>query len=135
MPKPDGGYKTELMHRIILTRKLGCEIAPGMVPDHEDGNGLNNRRYNLRESTGGQNQRNRRKHIAKTSQYIGVSWYKATGKWTAQIGVSPVGAKRKQIHLGYYTSELAAALAREAYINLHPELNARSNFPKEEQIS
>jgi hypothetical protein len=37
----------------------------------------------------------------------------------------------KKVHLGYYETELAAALAREAYINLHPELNARANFPEE----
>ena len=128
VPKPSGGRKTEPMHRVVLARKLGREITPGMMPDHKDGDGLNNQRYNLSEVTHRGNQENQ--HIAKTSQYLGVSWDKESGKWKAQIGVSPVGAKRKGINLGRYATELEAALAREAYINAHPELNAGSNFIK-----
>ena len=109
------------MHRLVLVRKLGRDIAPGMMPDHEDGNGLNNHRSNLFEVTGRGNLEN--KHIAKTSRYIGVSRHKASGKWQANIRVPG-----KQLYLGLYPTELAAALAREAYIIAHPELMARPNF-------
>ena len=122
--KPGGKRKHERMHRVVLARKLGREIAPGMVPDHEDGNGLNNQRYNLSEVWPRGNGENL--HVSKTSQYIGVSWHKASGKWQANIW------NGKKIHIGYYATELAAALAREAYINLHPELNAKSNFIKKQ---
>ena len=127
VPKPGGGQKTVYMHGIVLAEKLGRPIAPGMMPDHIDGNGLNNQRYNLREATVGQNGRNCRKHSANpSSKYVGVSWHKTVGKWQVNIRVNG-----KKVHLGYYETELAAALAREAYINLHPELNARANFPEE----
>ena len=122
--KPDGKQKKERMHRVVLARKIGREITPGMVPDHEDGNGLNNQCYNLREATGGQNLRNCRKHSANpSSQHVGVSRFKRDGKWQAYIQVGG-----KMVHLGYYETELEAMLAREAYINLHPELLAKSNF-------
>ena len=124
LPRVNGKQKTERMHRVVLERKLGREIAPGMVPDHEDGNGLNNQRYNLSEVWPRGNSENQ--HIAKTSQHTGVSWYKRYGKWRATI------RNGKKIHIGYYATELAAALAREAYINLHPELNAKSNFIKKQ---
>ena len=127
LPRVNGKRKREYMHRVVLARRLDREIAPGMMPDHEDGNGLNNQRYNLREVTHRGNNEN--VHIAKTSQHIGVCWDKARGKWLATI------KNGKYIYLGSFSTELKAALAREAYINLHPDLNARSNFPKEEQIS
>jgi hypothetical protein len=122
VPKPGGGQNTERMHRIVLARKLGREIAPGMVPDHEDGNGLNNQRYNLREVTGGQNMRNCRKRSANpSSKHLGVSWFRDRSKWRADI------SNGKKIYLGSYETELEAALAREAYITAHPELMAKSN--------
>jgi hypothetical protein len=122
LPRVNGKQKTEYMHRIVLARKLERAIKPGMMPDHEDGNGLNNQRYNLSEVTNRGNQENQ--HIAKTSTYTGVCWHKVTSKWVTQIQV-----KTKTIYLGIYTTELEAALAREGYINAHPELNAKSNFP------
>jgi hypothetical protein len=57
-----------------------------MECDHEDGDGLNNQRDNLFEKTHRGNQENQ--HVTKTSQYLGVSRHKATGKWRAQIRVA-----------------------------------------------
>ena len=126
VPNPDGvvpRQKKEHMHRIVLSRKLGREITPGMECDHEDGNGLNNQRTNLFEKTRRENGENL--HIAKTSLYLGVSWNKGHAKWRAQIWV--LG---KVLHLGYHETELEAALAREACITARPELMAKSNFIK-----
>jgi hypothetical protein len=123
LPRVGGKKKHEHMHRVVLARKLGRDISPGMMPDHEDGNGLNNQRENLSEKTRRGNGENR--HVAKTSKYLGVSWCKEYGKWRAQIWVN-----RKCISLGSHNTELAAALAREDYISAYPELNATTNFIK-----
>ena len=111
----------ERMHRMVLARKLGRPIDPGMQCDHEDGDGLNNMRANLFEVTHRGNGENR--HIAKTSKYLGVSRNKC-GRWLAQI------KNVKKRCLGLHDTELAAAIAREQYIFERPELGARSNLPK-----
>jgi hypothetical protein len=116
-----GGRRHEFMHRVVLTRKLGRAITEGMDTDHDDGNGLNNQRENLLEVTRRGNIENL--HIAKSSQYLGVSWIKRDKKWRAQIMASG-----KVIRIGCYATELEAALARESYVAEHPELLASSNF-------
>ena len=55
---------------------------------------------------------------------MGVDRYRPNGKWRARIRIPG-----KHVSLGYYDTELAAALAREAYIVAHIELHATSNFP------
>jgi len=42
----------------------------------------------------------------RKSNYVGVSWYKRTRKWAAQINF-----KGKRKHLGYFSSEIEAARA------------------------
>ena len=127
VPRPGGGKSQERMHQVVLARKIGRPIAVGMECDHHNGDGLDNQRENLFEVTKAQNQRNCRRHAANpSSQYLGVNWEKSRGTWRARVKVSG-----KQIHLGYYATELEAAQAREAFIGEQPELNARTNFPKE----
>ena len=76
------------MHRQILN-------APkGMVVDHKDGNGLNNRKSNLRLCTPAQNVRNRRPALGSSSKYKGVSRDKSRRKWLARIGCNPTFADR-----------------------------------------
>ena len=50
---PDGTHRTDYLHRLILGVQAGVEV------DHKDGDGLNNRRENLRPATRLQNARNR----------------------------------------------------------------------------
>jgi len=75
--------------------------------DHEDGDGLNNCRANLRDGTGFRNSANRVLASNNTSGYKGVDWNKRKGKWRAIIMVN-----KKSIFLGYFSNLEEAA---EAY--------------------
>jgi hypothetical protein len=127
----DGKKITEKMHRVILARKLGRAIVQGMHTDHVNGNGLDNRRENLREVTISQNHRNCRRHSQKpSSQFLGVDWHKAAKRWRARIK-----EKGKEIHISWHSTELAAAQARDEFIAEHPGLHARLNFGTTDQTS
>lgn len=86
------------------------EITNFTVVDHINGNGLDNRRSNLREATASQNMANTPKRTSRirryTSKYKGVSLEKRTGNWVARILV-----EGKRIHIGTYSNELDAAKA------------------------
>ena len=73
--------------------------------DHKNGNGLDNRRQNLRACTKHQNDMNRH-YTHGSSKYKGVSWNKRDNKWQATIKYENKGR-----FLGYYISEQEAALA------------------------
>ena len=102
----DGKSHNFSMHRMIMQVK-GHEIK-GMSIDHINHNPLDNRIDNLRVCTQSQNAANGRKSkdIKTYSQYKGVSFRKDNGRWIATIRV-----KRKQIHLGYFDTEVEAAAA------------------------
>lgn len=89
-------------HRRLCIHRL---ITGFKVTDHINGNGLDNRRSNLREVTVHQNTMNRRGK-AGVSKFKGVYWKKETSKWCARIGIN-----YKRIHLGYFQSEIEAAKA------------------------
>ena len=97
------------IHREILN-------APnGSLVDHRDGDGLNNIRPNLRLVTRSQNLQNSRRSKRNTSGHKGVSWNKARGKWSANIGHDS-----ELIHLGLYsTREEAYAAYCEASAKFH----------------
>lgn len=118
------GMKTILMHRQILQAVTGIEV------DHKDGNGLDNRRTNLRIATHRQNMANgpkKPKHgNPPTSQFKGVYWNKERGKWQAQIARGDGGVA----YLGRFTLEEEAANAYDKKaIELFGEF-ARLNFPR-----
>ena len=85
------------MHRTIM------KTPKGMETDHINGNGLDNRRENLRIVTRRENQQNR--HGFKTSKYPGVSKVKGIDRWTAHIHIN-----KKQNYLGTFKDEETAAL-------------------------
>ncbi len=87
------------MHRVIMNAQKGQEI------DHINGNGLDNRRYNLRLCTRSQNHQNQRIG-GGSSQYKGVCWNKQAGKWQAQIMLN-----YKTYYLGHFVNEIDAAKA------------------------
>jgi len=88
-----------LMHRMVTVAK------PGVMIDHINGNGLDNRKGNLRVCNPLQNSRNRYKFQKATSVYKGVHWHTKNKKWRAVI------KDKKHVHLGCFDSEIEAALA------------------------
>lgn len=93
----NGKQHTIPMHSVILGTPKGMET------DHINGNGLDNRRENLREVTTRENAQNR--HTPKTSKYPGVTWHKQRGKWQANIRVAG-----KLNYLGLYGDEETAGI-------------------------
>lgn len=88
--------------RVLLHRMLvGVE---GLEVDHIDGNGLNNRRSNLRCCSHAENMRNRRMHKNNTSGYTGVVLLKKTGRWMALIKLNG-----KSYYVGSYTDPKVAS--------------------------
>lgn len=67
------------LHRIIIGD------TPGLQIDHIDGDGLNNRRGNLRLATHSQNMQNRPLFKNNKSGFKGVSYRKDSKCWRAEI--------------------------------------------------
>lgn len=103
------GYATSrrantLMHNMILGRK-------GV--DHVNGDGLDNRRSNLRPAPQSLNVANLSLSSHNTSGFKGVSWSKKYSKWEANIHLH-----RKKRFLGYFgTREEAAAAYNTEAVN------------------
>ncbi len=100
--KEDHRYRTILMHRVIM------DAPAGITVDHIDGNGLNNRRLNLRLATYSQNARNRVLRSDNKSGFIGVHFKKREKKWYASLD--------KGRRVGPFDSPTAAAHARDCIV-------------------
>jgi len=99
------------MHIAILGKLNGYEI------DHEDGDGLNNQRSNLRWSTHQQNMCNLPLNSKNRSGIKGVYWNKRKLRWIARIKVSG-----RNIFLGSFRFSEDAEKARlEAEMKYHGE--------------
>lgn len=95
--------------------------------DHANGNGLDNRRSNLRLATDTQNAQNRGLRSDNSSGFKGVSWDKQRQAWVAYISDG-----LRQRRLGRYSDRKEAARAYDAAaIRLFGEF-ARLNFPQKE---
>jgi hypothetical protein len=55
------------------------------------------------------NQHHRGEHVSNPSGYVGVDWYRLTGKWRARIKING-----RKTHLGYFHCPRAAARAYDA---------------------
>lgn len=103
-PKTDDGKAPMFwMHRVLLN------APPGLLVDHINGYGLDNRTCNLRLATPSQNGFNSALAKDNTSGVKGVCWEKRRHKWRAVIVVNG-----RQTHLGNFATLDEARLAREA---------------------
>lgn len=113
------------LHRLILAPPKGIET------DHINGNGLDNRRANLRPATTAENSRNIDKPRFRdgrpaSSKYKGVYFHRLARKWGAQIGVN-----YRRLHLGLYVSEVDAARAyNRAALHYFGEFARLNNVPE-----
>ncbi len=115
-----GRWKRIYMHRQIMA------TPPGLVCDHVNHDGLDNRKHNLRNCTAAQNNANRRSAPTASSQYVGVSWDKRRRIWVVHIKKHGVPK-----YLGQFEDEEDAARAYDrAAWALHGEY-ANLNFPQE----
>lgn len=113
------------MHRLI-TEFRWAEV------DHINGDGLDNRRHNLREADRVRQMWNRRKPARSytgeptSSTYKGVDLHKASGRWRVRIadGTGRVRA------LGYYSDEREAALVYDSSARQIHGPYATVNFPR-----
>lgn len=114
------GEKSILMHRLIMDPRQGFEI------DHINGDGLDNRRSNLRVCTRKQNQQNMRtRRSNRVSRFKGVAYYRhGKSRWGARIGIDG-----KDIHLGMFSTEEGAARAYDKAARQHFGEFAQPNFP------
>jgi len=105
------------MHRLVL------DARPGQIVDHINGNGLDNRRANLRLVTAVQNAQNQFVQAGpKTSQYKGVHWDSVGQRWAASITVDG-----HAIELGRFDREEIAARAYDDAALVHFGPHARTN--------
>lgn len=112
-----------LMHRVVM----GLVRGDSRMVDHINGDGLDNRRANLRICTNSQNQANRQRLHASSSRFRGVTWSKATTKWLASIKV-----EGHSYHLGSFAIEEDAARAYDqAAVAFFGDFS-RPNFPSDE---
>lgn len=119
------GTKASKFARMYMHREL-IEIADGLLVDHINHDGMDNRRANLRAATHSQNMYHRGKRSGTTqSKYKGVYWRKRNRKWQALITF-----QKKKIYLGYFRSEIEAAKAYDRAARKYHGEFASLNFPE-----
>ena len=116
----EGRYQGELMHRVIMGLPTGLHV------DHINGDGLDNRRSNLRVATPHQNAVNSKARTGNfTSRYRGVCLCAGKTRWEATIYIN-----HQRIRLGWFVSEVEAARAYDAKAREIFGEFARLNFPE-----
>lgn len=122
-------YAASAQHgRCVYLHRYVLGLGPNN-PDveHIDGDGLNNRRINLRLARSRQRKGNWRRAGSSMSGYRGVLHDPSSGKWRAMITVSG-----RRIHLGTHDTPEDAAYAYDAAAREHQGSIARLNFPCED---
>lgn len=125
--RPRGSTTYAARHTGRTTQQLHTFLTGWPFVDHANGDGLDNRRANLRPATRSQNNANARLRPDSTTGYKGVTYIKRAGKWQARIRVDG------HLHsLGYYADPEQAARAYDAAALEAWGEYARPNFPQEQ---
>jgi hypothetical protein len=106
------------IHREVMA------APPGLFVDHINGNGLDNRRSNLRLVTRTQNVWNQAAKRRPASGYFGVAFHPQSGLWMARINTN------KKVRASYHKTPEEAARARDAMAIEDRGEFACLNFPK-----
>lgn len=108
------------------TQKLHTFLTEWRQVDHRNGDGLDNRRANLREANRTQNNANARRRVDNTSGFKGVTFDARINRWSARIHVN-----NQRRSLGYHATAEEAARAYDAAAHEAFGEFARPNFPME----
>lgn len=122
------GYRRgSILSRRYMAHRVVFALFHGRWPegevDHINGIRDDNRPHNLREATHAENMKNQGARRG-TSRYCGV-YRHAAGKWCA----SCQNGSGKQVYLGWFDTEVAAAVAYDAAAREWHGAFARLNFP------
>lgn len=123
---PKGTKKYILMHRLIMNFPKGMEI------DHINGNGLDNRRCNLRICTRTENGSHRRLSSLNTSGYHGVSYCKNEKRKKRWISVIRYGGRKHTLGR-FYTKDEAAIVYNESAKKHHGQFATLNKIETLEQ--
>ena len=125
----EGNFRvyTRIKKDKIILHRLLTNCPKGLVVDHINGNSLDNRKSNLRICTRSQNNLNSGKPKTKicSSKYIGVAW---DGRIKSKPWKAIASVKDKTIHIGYFSSQLKSARARDKFVLSKRGQYARLNF-------
>lgn len=90
--------------KLLRMHALLCVCEDGLMPDHRNRNGLDNRRSNLRSSTNADNAFNK---THRGGQLItGVSLHRQSGRWRSRIH-----RNGREVGLGYFRTQREACAA------------------------
>lgn len=114
---------TRILDKIVLFHWILIDKQTGMEIDHINGNGLDNRRENLRICTHKQNMYNKKLYKNNKSGYKGVYMQTGRNKFSVQIRVNG-----KKIRLGNFKNKEDAAIMYDKSAKLYFGEYARLNF-------
>ena len=134
VPRRDRPGQTRKRRKTITLHRLLMNPPEDMQVDHINGNGLDNRRENLRICTNAQNNANKPPQKNSKSGLKGVR-RSSKNRWCARIGTGFLKKdtdKPTERVIGYFSSKEEAARAYDrAAIRRYGEF-AYTNFPREE---
>jgi hypothetical protein len=117
----DKKYKAHRLAFLFMNGKF-----PEDQVDHEDGNGLNNKWSNLKESNSIDNSKNHRKRINNSSGYTGVCFRSDRNKYVAFIN----NLEGNKIHLGQFSNfHEALKIRKEAELEYNYHKNHGQSRP------
>lgn len=127
--RPDYASTSVGRHQVYLHRFV-IDAPDGVIVDHVNRDGLDNRKANLRLATGTLNMANTMRRSDGSSEYKGVKIRHDGKKWCARIQINGKG-----IHLGSFVTAAEAARAYDAKAReLFGEF-AVLNFPEDHDIA